>query len=173
MAAREIVLCFALGLTATATAQPAPETWTPISRTAQTITGRVRFAPNEITFQNGKSLPLATGGQMLFRPEPKKEKILAELYRVTSPDDPALENGSKLCKGKPVAYLLVWKSEKTRQRDRSAHIGTVCRSEVHPRFAGRLWALQLRRRVALRRDLHVLPPIGPSDTLALPGPSTQ
>jgi hypothetical protein len=113
MAAREIALCFALGLTATATAQTAPETWTPISRTAQTITGRVRFAPNEITFQNGRSLALATGGQMLFRPEPKKKKILADLYRVTSPDDPALENGNKLCKGKPVVYLIVWKSEKT------------------------------------------------------------
>ena len=50
---------------------------------------------------------------MLFRPEPKKKKVMADLYRVTSPDDPVLENGNKLCKGKPVAYLIVWKSEKT------------------------------------------------------------
>ena len=68
--------------------------------------------PQEITFQNGKSLPLARGGQMLFRPEPKKKKVMVDLYRVTSPDDPVLENGNKLCKGKPVAYLIVWKSEK-------------------------------------------------------------
>ena len=90
MATREMALCCVLsGLTATATAQtlPAPEKWIPISRVAQTITGRVTFTQNEITFQNGKSLPLAGGGQMLFRPEAKKKKVAADLYRVTSPDD--------------------------------------------------------------------------------------
>ena len=113
-ATREMALCFALsGLTATAIAQTAtPENWTPIGRIAQTITGRVAFTPSAITFQNGNSLPLARGGQMLFRPEPKQKNVLADLYRVTSPDDPVLENGNKLCKGKAVAYLIVWKSEK-------------------------------------------------------------
>jgi hypothetical protein len=74
MATREMVLCFVLsGLTAAATAQTAstPEIWTPTSRTAQSITGRVTFTQAEITFQNGKSLALAGGGQMLFRPRPK------------------------------------------------------------------------------------------------------
>ena len=50
---------------------------------------------------------------MLFRPEPKRNKVMADLYRVAPPSDPPLENGSKLCKGKPVAYLIVWKSERT------------------------------------------------------------
>ena len=116
MATRTMALCLALsGLAGTASGQtsPAPENWTPIGRTAQTVTGRVTFAPSEITFQNGKSLPLARGGQMLFRPEPKKRKVMADLYRVTPPDQPVLENGNTLCKGKPVAYLIVWKSEKT------------------------------------------------------------
>ena len=49
---------------------------------------------------------------MLFRPEAKKKKVMADLYRVTSPDDPVLEYGNKLCKGKPVAYLILWESEK-------------------------------------------------------------
>ena len=87
-------LGFALsGLTMTATAQTAsaPESWTPISRTAQMITGRVTFAPPEVTFQNGKSLSLAPAGQMLFRPLAKKKKVPADLYRVTQPDDPVLE----------------------------------------------------------------------------------
>jgi hypothetical protein len=96
-----------------AAAQRASENWTPIDRMAQTITGRVTFRPSEITFQSGKSLTLAQGGQMLFRPEPKQKKVMADLYRVTPPDDPVLENGNKLCKGKPVAYLIVWNSEKT------------------------------------------------------------
>ncbi len=114
MATRSMAFCFAFcGLTATAIAQntPAPATWTPIGRMAQTITGRVTFTPSEIAFQNGKSLPLAPGGQMLFRSEPKK-KIMVDLYRVTPPDDPVLESGNKLCKGKSVTYLIVWKSEK-------------------------------------------------------------
>src|SRR5450631_2378951 len=114
MLTRGMAFCFALsGLTATATAQsvPAPENWTPIGRPAQTITGRVTFTPSEITFQNGKSLPLAPGGQTLFRPEAKRKKVMADLYRVTSPDDPVLESGNRLCKGKPIAYLIVWKSE--------------------------------------------------------------
>jgi hypothetical protein len=115
MATHDIALCLALyGLTATATAQTvtAPENWKAIGRPAQTITGRVTLTPNEITFQNGKSLPLAPAGQMLFRAEAKKKKVMADVYKVTSPDDPVLENGNRLCKGKPIAYLVVWKSEK-------------------------------------------------------------
>ena len=111
----KMVLCVALsGLTVTATAQTvtAPENWTPIGRPAQTVTGRVTFTPSQITLQSGKSLPLAPGGQMLFSPEAKKKKVMADLYRVTSPDDPVLENGNKLCKGKPIAHLIVWKSDK-------------------------------------------------------------
>jgi hypothetical protein len=115
MVTREMALCFVFcGLTATTTAQTvtAPENWKPIGRPAQTVTGRVTFTPSEITFQNGKSLPLAPGGQMLFRPEPKKKKVMADLFRVTSSDDPVLENGNKLCRGKTIAHLVVWKSEK-------------------------------------------------------------
>ena len=110
----ELALLVALtGQTATAIGQTTPEMWTPVDRVAQTVTGQVRFSPSEITFQNGKSLSLARGGQMLFRPEPKQRKVMADLYRVTPPDDPVLERGNRLCKGKAVAYLIVWKSEKT------------------------------------------------------------
>jgi hypothetical protein len=100
-------------VTAAAAAQttPAAETWAPTSRTAQSITGRVTFTAHEITFQNGKSLSLAPGGQMLFRPE-KRQKVLVDLYMVTQPEDPALANGNTICKGKAIAYLLVWKSQR-------------------------------------------------------------
>jgi hypothetical protein len=76
MATREMALCFALsGLTATAIAQTAaPENWTPIGRMAQTITGRVTFTPTEITFQDGKSLPLTRGGQICSGPSRSKRK---------------------------------------------------------------------------------------------------
>jgi hypothetical protein len=38
--------------------------------------------------------------------------VVADLYRATSPNDSVLENGNRLCKGKPVAYLIIWKSDK-------------------------------------------------------------
>src|ERR1700760_546006 len=91
--------CSCLGfaaMIATAAAQPAAETWMPASRTAQMLTGRVTFTPTELTFQNGKSLPLAGNGQMLFRPEPKAKKVLADLYKVTSPESMTLEGGNSL-----------------------------------------------------------------------------
>ena len=116
MAVRELALCCMLAeLARTVAAEPlpAPETWTPTSRTAQAVTGRVSFTATQLTFQNGSSLTLVSGGQMLFRPEPKKKRAMADLYRVTPPDDPVLENGNKLCKGKPVAYVIIWKSEKS------------------------------------------------------------
>jgi hypothetical protein len=112
---RELLLGFILsGLTATAVAQTVAvsENWAPVGHLAQTITGRVTFSATEIKFQNGKSLTLNQGAQMLFRPEPKAKKVTADLFRVAQPDDPVLENGNKLCRGKPVAYLIVWKSEK-------------------------------------------------------------
>jgi hypothetical protein len=84
----------------------------PTSHTAQAVTGRVMLTATQLTFQNGSSLTLVSGGQMLFRPELKKKKVMAYLYRVATPDDPVLENGNKLCKGKTVAYVVMWKHEK-------------------------------------------------------------
>jgi hypothetical protein len=115
MAVRELALCCVLAeLTRTLAAEPVPtpEAWTPINHTAQAVTGRVTFTANQMTFQNGASLTLVSGRQMLFRPEPKKKKVMADLYRITPPDDPVLENANKLCKGKPVAYVIMWRPEK-------------------------------------------------------------
>ena len=84
----------------------------PTSRSAKASTGRVSFVADQITFQNGSSLPLARSGQMLFRAEKGKKRVMVDLYRVTPPQDPVLEGGNRLCNGKPVAYLLIWKSER-------------------------------------------------------------
>ena len=50
---------------------------------------------------------------MLFRPEPRKKRSRLTSTRSFRRMILASENGSKLCKSKPVAYLLVWKSEKS------------------------------------------------------------
>jgi hypothetical protein len=101
------------GLPATAFAQSvaAPQTWAPLSQNAKTITGPVTFSSKELTFQNGMSLSLTFSSHMLFRSETKKKRVIADLYRVTPPADPVLHNGNRLCRGKPVTYLIVWKSE--------------------------------------------------------------
>ncbi len=84
-----------------------PDTWIPISQNAKVATGRITLSSNEIRFQNGKSLSLAPGGQMLFRSDAKQKRVMATLYRITSPPDPTVQ----LCKDKPIAYLVVWRSE--------------------------------------------------------------
>jgi len=122
MATRERAFCIALfGAIATATAQnqTTPEKWTPIGRPAQTTTGHVTFTPIKITFQNGKSSSVDVGGQMLFRPEAKSKQVMSDFYRVSPSDDPVLEDGTRLCKGKPIAYVLVWKSEAVRKEANS------------------------------------------------------
>ena len=114
MGSLRLLTCFTLlaALPAAAAETPGPEVWTPISRTAQSITGKVTLATGQITFQNGTSLEISRGAQMLFRPRKGAKKVMADLYRLAPPADPVLENGNKLCGAKPVAYLIVWKSEK-------------------------------------------------------------
>ena len=116
MAIRELALyCVLAGLTGAVAAEPVPtpDAWAPTSHTAKMVTGHVTLTATLLRFQNGASLTLVSGGQMLFRSEPKKKKVMADLYRVTPPDDPVLENGNKLCRGKPVAYVIMWKPEKS------------------------------------------------------------
>ena len=57
MAVRELALCCMLAeLVRTVAAEPlpAPEAWTPTSRTAQAVTGRVSFTATQLTFQDDR-----------------------------------------------------------------------------------------------------------------------
>jgi len=56
---------------------------------------------------------------------------MADLYKVTPPDDPVLESGNKLCKGKPVAYLIVWKPEKTGKESDSRGLAPFSGSKLN------------------------------------------
>jgi hypothetical protein len=96
----------------TSFAADAPEHWVAASTTAMSVTGNVTFEPKKITFQNGQSLPLSFIG-----PAPRfkdmDETVSAVIYRVTTPSDPALKSGNRLCGGGkrmiPVTYIAVWK----------------------------------------------------------------
>src|SRR5437016_10979470 len=74
------------------------ERWRAASTTAMSVTGDLTFAPNNIRFQNGQSLPLAIIGR-LSGFNVLGEKVDATLYRVTTPADPKLKNGNHLCGG--------------------------------------------------------------------------
>ena len=82
-----------------------PEDWQAYSRTAQAITGSVRFSPRQITFGNGASLPLQQ-----IEPLPAFKTGIGPgeltLYRVTKPANPVLLQGQGLC-GKPVTQIVV------------------------------------------------------------------
>ena len=69
------------------------------------ITGNVRFSPDRITFQNGKSLALARAGMMMVTEG--RESRPATLYRVVKPENPVLLRGNRLCDA-PVTFIAVW-----------------------------------------------------------------
>jgi hypothetical protein len=87
----------------------AAEHWTAYSKTAESITGNVTFSPDRITFGNGKSLPLAVAGTVAGF-ETLGRRGQSTRFRVTSPDDPVLLNGNRLCGGRtpvPVTFIIV------------------------------------------------------------------
>ena len=99
------------GITTSARASDAPERWTATSTTAISITGNITFSPGRIVFQNGRALPLAAVGRAAaFRDA--DATLAATVYRVTTPADPLLLNGNRLCGGAahalPVTYLAIW-----------------------------------------------------------------
>jgi hypothetical protein len=75
------------------------EKWEAVSTTAMAITGDLIFSPDRITFGNGKSLPLAPSGTVPTFSAPM-ESVNATLYRVTTPADPVLLHGNRLCGGR-------------------------------------------------------------------------
>lgn len=86
------------------------ERWIAYSTTAQAITGDVTFAPDRITFENGKFLELTRIGALsqfagMFGKHP------ATLYKVNKPDAPVLLRGNRLCGGAktptPVTFIVV------------------------------------------------------------------
>ena len=85
-----------------------PEQWEAVSTTAMSITGNVRFSPDRITFQNGKSLALAPAGTMMVTEG--RESRPATLYRVVKPENPVLLRSNRLCDA-PVTFIAVWRHQ--------------------------------------------------------------
>jgi hypothetical protein len=61
------------------------EKWDPAGRAAAATTGRVVFSPSRITYENGKSLPLAAAGSTRFATD-MGTTVSADVYRVIKPD---------------------------------------------------------------------------------------
>jgi hypothetical protein len=86
-------------------AASAGERWTAYSKTAVAITGDVTFAPDRITFGNGKFLPLAPAGSIPGYSALGKN-VTASLFRVTAPANPLLLHGNRLCSA-PVTQIVI------------------------------------------------------------------
>ena len=91
---------------------------------------------------------------MLFRPQSKERKVMADLYLLTPPDDPALENGNKLCMGKPIVYLIVWKSEMVGKETDLRTLAPFSGQKLNADLPDD-WALRLRRRSELKQCVGV------------------
>jgi hypothetical protein len=72
------------------------------------ITGDVTFSPDRITFENGRSLPLAFAGETPAF-QAYGQTVKASLFRIPRPDDPVLLGGSRLCGGAPVTFIALWR----------------------------------------------------------------
>ena len=81
------------------TTSPAPAQgtrWTATSETALAITGDITFSPTRITFKNGRSINLQYVGPVTV-PDFTGGKATADLYRVTSTNNPVMLGGNYLC----------------------------------------------------------------------------
>jgi hypothetical protein len=92
-----------LAIAASAIAHPclaqSAEKWDPAGRAAGAFTGRVVFSPSRITFESGKSLPLAAAGSTRFATD-MGTSVSANVYKVTKPDALPPYGGNPLCDGK-------------------------------------------------------------------------
>lgn len=91
----------------TATAAPAPRSWSAMSTTAISITGDIRISENEIRFENGATLQLAPTD----RPG---------VFRIAKPVNPVLKNGNVLCGREPPTFVAFGRDESTDSLDQSS-----------------------------------------------------
>lgn len=86
---------------------PASASWSAMSTTAVSITGDIRISTEEIRFENGASLRLATTD----RPG---------IMRVAKPANPVLKNGNLLCGREPPTYVVLGREKGTESLDGSS-----------------------------------------------------
>lgn len=83
------------------------ERWSATSTTAMAITGNVTLDKDKIAFAGGKFLPIERTSNVSLD-DGMGHRVPASFYRVTTPGDPVLVQGNRLCDGKPVTYIAVW-----------------------------------------------------------------
>jgi hypothetical protein len=71
------------------------------------VTGNILVSDGHIKFQNGQLTALDLIGNSFTV---GKRQVHASVYRVTANENPALENGSRLCTSGPVTHVIFWKA---------------------------------------------------------------
>ncbi|MDP2122205.1 MAG: hypothetical protein Q8S27_17360 [Hoeflea sp.] len=77
-----------------------------VSSTAMAITGDIEFDDFSIVFENGETLEFDELVADNFNVE--GSQVGASVYSVTSPADPELNNGNRLCGQGDVTYVATW-----------------------------------------------------------------
>ncbi len=104
---RQIVLVSALLASSPCLANVWSEQWTATATDSIAITGDVTLYNNRMVMAGGKSFPIhklhnltisAIGG---FNGP-------ATLFKISSPSNPTLLNGNKLCGNDPITYVIIW-----------------------------------------------------------------
>ena len=94
------------------TAPHAAERLSALSKTAMSITGDIQFSPTRIVFANKVALKLARLATAVPFKSYFDDGVAADLFQILTPHDPLLLNGNRLCgSGKPLSFLLVWRSK--------------------------------------------------------------
>jgi len=77
-----------------------------VSSTAMAITGDIEFDDFSIVFENGEALEFDELVADNFNVE--GSQVGASVYSVTTPADPELNNGNRLCGQGEVTYVAAW-----------------------------------------------------------------
>jgi len=101
------------------------EHWGPISKTAQSITGKVLFSSNRIQFENKAYLDISFD-RTVSDFDTDVGTVLAWIYQVQRPADPKLLRGNRLC-GEAVHYLVLTKGDLS---ERSIQLGVFAKDEI-------------------------------------------
>lgn len=82
--------------------------WTATSTASIAITGNITVADDALTFGNGTTLRLIPAGTEPGRWTPLGDMTEGRIFRLQTPSDPALLNGSTLCgMPEPVTYIAL------------------------------------------------------------------
>lgn len=108
----------AAGAPSQAQAATSAQRWDTGDRATRSVLDHITFSPTRITFAQGTSLDierLGTGRVTDDLAGSSDAIVQADIYRVTRPSSPLLDNGRDHLCAKPITFVAIWEPEVERQ----------------------------------------------------------